>query len=135
MTPQQAIDALDRGLGPLGSQTGSGEDVILQRPIGNNQGFISVKCRAQVNGYKPVELIANSGIQQGDSMAILSPTQINEAQWPGAFVPGQPGVATGDPRIPMKGDRMIVGGKTRSVQAAATRDIGGVLVRLEVQIR
>lgn len=107
-----------------------GQDVVLQRQIGLNQAWIPVGVRAQVIGFQPHELIVGSGIQQGDSKVIISPTQIDDAQWPGGTVN-----PIGDIRIPVKADRMVIGGRTRAVQAAAARYIAGELVRIEVQVR
>jgi hypothetical protein len=64
---------------------------------------------------------------------ILSPTQINRAQWPG----GQPPNATGDPRIPSKnrGDKCIIDGGICSVEeGGGIRLDDNVLVRIELRV-
>ena len=127
MTPEQAISSLDRAL------SRNGELAILQRPIGNNQAWLSVEVNAQVLGYQPHELVAGSGIVQGDSKVIISPTQINAAQWPGGYVADAQ--HQGDQRIPIKFDRMMIAGRPRAVQAATPRYLAGELVRIEVQVR
>ena len=128
MTPAQNIASRDRNLAR------NGEDVILTRnTIGPNsvQIPVSVKVRAKVSGYQPQELIAGSGIVQGDVKIIISPTQIDAAQWPGT-VPTNP---KGDPRIPIAGDTFMVAGRTLTVKAAIPRRIDDVLVRMECQAR
>jgi hypothetical protein len=88
--------------------------------------------RAHIVDFKPDELISGTGLQAGDSKARISTTQIDAAQWPGVTPPPSPG----DPRVPRKGDRLIVQGRTRTVLAAweAPR-INGELVRIEMAIR
>src|SRR5574340_945654 len=130
MTPAQAIAALDRQL------AANGEDAVLPRytlAAGNQQVPTPVKIRVQTQGYQPHELIQGSGILQGDVKVILSPTQINAAQWPGGS-PVQPGAY--DPRIPNKGDRFVIGGHPFTVQGlAAVRRVNGEIVRMEAQCR
>lgn len=108
-----------------------GEDIVLRRVVGTtNRVFNDVTCRAFVRGYAPNELIA--GITQQDSKVILSPTQINRAQWPG----GQPPNTPGDPRIPSKnrGDKAIIAGKERTIESATGIPIDGELVRIEMRV-
>lgn len=127
MTPAAAIASLDRQLAAIG------EDVILRRTIGTaNQVNIDVVCRAFVRGYEPKELVGS--IVQGDSQVTISPTQINRAQWPGGQPVTSPPSAT-DPRVPRKGDKMIVAGKPRNVEAAAPIYLAGELVRIDLQVK
>ena len=127
MTPEAALSALDRAL----SRTG--EAVTLTRlTLGPNslQIPVSVVVNARVRGYAVREIIPGSGIVEGDSEVIISPTQINAAQWPG----GQVG-PTGDPRVPRKGDHMVIAGKTRSVEGCAPIYLAGELVRLTLHVK
>lgn len=112
----------------------AGQTVTLQRLLGTQLTPVSVTLRAHIADFKPAEMISGSGIQTGDSHAIISTTEIDAAQWPGAMPPAQQ--TPGDPRVPRKGDRLIVQGKVRAVVAAweAPR-INGELVRIEMQIR
>jgi hypothetical protein len=128
MTPQQARAALDRHL------ANAGADCTLVRLLGTQQAPVSVIVRAHVTDYTPQTLIAGSGLQAGDSKVIISTTQIDAAQWPGAVPAAQ--ATPGDPRVPRKGDRLIVSGRTRTVLYAweAPR-INGELVRIEMEIR
>lgn len=121
------VEALDRSLAR------SGEDIILRRTVGTtNQINIDVGCRAKVRGYQPQELVGS--IIQGDSLVIISPTQIERAQWPG----GRPIKSTPDltdPRVPRNSDAVIIAGRQRSVQAATPFYVDGELVRIEMQVR
>lgn len=119
------IEKLDRFL------ANRGEDIVVRRIVGTtNQSVTDVDCRAFVRGYSPEEL--TGGITQQDSFVILSPTQINKAQWPG----GQPVGGLQDPRIPSKakGDKAIIAGKPRSIEAAVGIYKAGELVRIEMRV-
>jgi len=112
-----------------------GEDIVLRRVTGAaNQAHFDCTCQAFVRGYQPHELIAGSGIIQGDSKVIISPTQIDAAGWPGAQAVTSP-PSTIDPRIPRKGDIVVVNGIARGVQGASPTNIDGVLVRIDMQVR
>jgi hypothetical protein len=119
------IDALDRAL------KRSGQPVVLRLVVGTSpQVFTDVTCPAIVRGYTPQQLIG--GITQQDSLVILSPTQINAADWPGlAQGAGQ------DVRIPSRnrGDLVMINGAKRAVQAGTGIFIGTTLVRIEIQVR
>lgn len=106
----------------------------MQRLLGTQLTPVSVTVRAQIRDFKPEELVAGSGLQTGDSHAVISTTQIDAAQWPSATPAAQ--ATPGDPRVPRKGDRLIINGKTRTVISAweAPR-IQGTLVRIEMQIK
>lgn len=115
-----------------GSLARVGEDVVLRRNTlgpGGVQIPFDATVRAQVRGYEPAELTA--AVIQGDSRVILSPTQIEQAGWPGATA----APVTGDRRVPRRGDVVLVQGTPRHVFAAAPKYVGGVLVRIELQVR
>lgn len=127
MTPDDALSSLDRQL------ASSGEDVILQRLVGSaNQVVIPGKVRAFVRNYEPRELVGS--VIQGDSKVTVSPTDIENARWPGPRVVRAVPDAT-DARIPRKDDRVVIAGKTRTVQAAAPIYLAGVLIRIDLQVR
>ncbi len=110
-----------------------GQDVILRRITGTtNQVAVDCPCRALVRGYQPKELAG--GIIQGDTHVILSATDINRAQWPGGEPVTNPPALT-DPRIPRKGDRVIIEGKARTVEFAFSTSINGVLHRIDLTVR
>lgn len=115
MTPTAIISALDRAVAI------SGEDITLRRNTLGPSGTqipLDVHCRACVRGYRPDELVAD--IKQGDSLVILSPTEMKAHQW------------TWPPRIQ---DRAIIGDKQRTVIAANPITVGDELVRIELQVR
>ena len=65
-------------------------DHTAARIVGTtNSVNIDVKCRAFVRAFRPEELVGT--ISQTDSQVIMSPTQIDEAQWPG----GRAGIELG----------------------------------------
>ena len=109
----------------------SGQDIVLTRTVAGG-GPVSVTCRAQVRSYQPHELVAGTGLIQGDSLVVISPTQIAAAGWAGPQVGGQP-----DVRIPdkNKGDKVVIAGRTRAVQMAWGTYLAGELVRIEMQVR
>lgn len=128
--PSSLITALDNALGPVGSKQGTGEDVCLRRPVGtgSNQRFASVWVRAKVTAVTDKEISA--GISQTDLNFIISPTQINEKQWPGGVAP-QVGKLAQDPRIPVaQKDTMICRGKIREITFVDPLFVGNELVRI-----
>ena len=119
----QEVAALDRAIAR------AGETVTLRRTTGT--AYFDVTLPAVVRGYKPSELISGSGIVQGDSMVIISPTALDRAQWPG----GQSPTTKGDVRIPRTTDAIIRQGISRTVISANPFYARGQLVRVEVQVR
>lgn len=110
-----------------------GQDVILRRLTGTtNQVAVDCPCRAFVRGYQPKELAG--GIIQGDTHVILSATDIIRAQWPGGEPVTNPPTAT-DPRVPRKGDRVIIEGKARTVEYASPTSVNGILHRIDLTVR
>lgn len=116
MTPDQQIASLDRML------AARGEDVVLIR--GTKPAQARVTCRAKVSGYSAEELVGD--ITQQDSQVIMSPTQIMAAGWPGAGM---------EPASPVRGDRMLIQGFNKVVQAATAVQQQGRTVRIEIRVR
>jgi hypothetical protein len=120
------IASLDKQLAKVGEQ------IKLRRVVGTapNQIFIDVECLAQVT-FKAAEDLVGS-VSMNEYVCILSPTEINKAQWPGA----QPPTVTGDARIPSKtrGDLAFVRGAWRAVQTAAGQYPGAELVRIDMRV-
>jgi hypothetical protein len=112
MTPVEAIADLDQAVASWG------EDVILRRTTGTQQVPLDVSVRAAVRGYRPHELVGP--IVQGDRRVILSPTEMQRAQW------------TWPPRT---NDKCLIEGKQFTVQAVDPIKIAGALVRIELQVR
>ena len=124
LSPAQAIADLDMMLGHR-------ETVRLIRRSGPSQSVtFEVVCPARVKDYKPEELVGN--IEQGDSLVIISPTQINEEGWPGPAT----GPFSGDRRIPQAAsDLIIIQQKPRAVKSTYPVYLEGILVRLNVQVK
>lgn len=128
MSPQECIGSLDSALAE------AGEDIILRRIIGsgNNVQNIDVKCRAKVNAVSVQEIAA--GIMQTDQNVILSPTQINNAQWPGGTVPLVPPFDV-DQRVPRTAaDKAIVQKRLRTVAFVDPQFVDGELVRINMRV-
>lgn len=108
----------------------TGEDITLRRPFGTgaNQRFIPVTCRAKVTGLRDDQISA--GITQSELNFILSPTQINDAQWPGGAAPQLPPFDI-DQRIPRaQADQIVARGKVRTITFVDPQIVGGELVRI-----
>lgn len=124
------IAALDNALAQ------AGEDIILRRVVGtaSNQANIDVTCRARVNAATVQQIAA--GIPATELNVILSPTQINNAQWPGGTVPALPPFNL-DQRIPRVGvtDKILMRGQQpRGVSFVDPKFINGELVRIDLRV-
>lgn len=115
----------------------AGEDIILRRVVGSapNQISVDVTCRARVDAAT-VEQIA-AGIPATELNVIMSPTQINNAQWPGGHVPALPPFNL-DQRVPRAGvtDKVLLvtrGEQPRAVTFADPKFVGE-LVRINLRI-
>lgn len=114
----------------------AGEDIILRRVVGSapNQVNIDVMCRARVDSLSDAQLMA--GIPATDLNVIISPTQINNVQWPGGWVPVLPPFNV-DQRVPRAGvtDKVLMRGEPpRAVAFVKPFWIGGELVRIEMRV-
>lgn len=112
-----------------------GEDIVLRRVKGSTVATIQnvdVTCRAFVRGFAPHELVGSITLQ--DSRVILSPTQIDAADWPADEADSTSLI---DPRVPRKnrGDKCIIQGKVHSVESAKGILIDGELVRIDMVVR
>lgn len=122
-----AIRELDAALAQYG------QSVTLRRVTLTNgvRSNFDAPCKASVRNYQPQELVTGTALIQGDSLAVLSPTDLRNSGWPGT----QTELATDDQLIPRKDDKLVVSGRERNVQAATPFFIGDALVRLELQCR
>lgn len=93
------------------------------------RGAASVDCFAFVRGLDRNPLVGS--INQQEFHVIISPTQIDADDWPSA--PSSPPVSP-DPRIPIKGDRVTVAGRVRTVQDVLPMFVANVLVRIEMKV-
>lgn len=122
MTPEVAT--LDRALAL------TGEKVVLRRQYGSSpNSWAEVECLAFVRGYVADQLV--TGIYQTEMLAIISPTNIERAKWPG----GSGLAASGDPRLPKIGDKLVVRGGQRNVEAVGPIYVRGELVRIEMRVK
>lgn len=121
---EAALADLDAALAEIG------ETVRLQRLTGTQQIPFEVECHAVVRGYAPAEVAGS--IAEGDSKIIISPSEIIASGWPG---PGVVGATERDRRVPRRGDRIIIAGRARNIEAAAPFYVADVLVRIELQAR
>lgn len=124
------IAALDNALAQRG------EDIVLRRVVGTapNQVNVDVVCRARVDAATEQQLAA--GIPAADLNIIMSPTQINNAQWPGGSVPAIPPFNV-DQRVPRAGptDKVLVWKQApRAIAFVKPFWIGAELVRIEMRV-
>jgi hypothetical protein len=117
---------------------GKREDIILRRTVGSapNQINVDVACIAAVDAMTAEQLAA--GIPATELNVILSPTQINNAQWPGGHVPALPPFNL-DQRVPRAGvtDKVLLvtrGEAPRSVTFSDPKFVSGELVRINLRI-
>lgn len=94
-----------------------GETVVLRRPTGQAQ-FIDVSCAARVDQFQLNEIAG--GIVQSDRKVVLSNREIEADAWPGP---------------PRRGDQIIIGGRTTTVQGVEAVAVRGQVVRYNVQVR
>lgn len=119
LSPAEAIADLDEHL------DSDGQDVTLQRVTGGTTVAQAVTLRAFVRGYQPDELV--NGITQQDAKVILSPT---------GLATFNSDAATGlDVRVPIKGNKIVINGRTRSIEAGVGIYMAGTLVRAEVAVK
>jgi hypothetical protein len=127
VTPAEARDSLDSFL------AANGQTCELHRVAGATTRRVTL--RAHVRDYRHDEVLGGNGLQTGDSRVIISMTEIVAAQWPNAATIAA--ATAGDPRIPIKGDRLVLSsGRVRIVQAAwPAPHVGDQVVRVEMTVR
>lgn len=126
------ISALDNALAQ------DSEEITLRLVIGSgaNVSNVDVKCRARVDTVSAEQMLV-AGIVATDLNLIISPTQINNARWPGGQAPPNPPPFNPDPRIPRPNGpyKAIVRGVVRSVAWVDPKFAGdGELVRLNMRV-
>lgn len=116
MLPAAAIAALDRQLAAHGA------DAVLRRYAGEGAGRVptDLALRAFVRGATPEEIAA--GLAQTAARAVLSPTPILAAAWPGPQ------------DWPAIGDYLVVAGRPRRVMSADVIRMGDAPVRIDLGI-
>lgn len=125
MTPADAIAVLARQLRE------HGQDITLQRlSTGTTPQTVlaSVMIRALVRPVgKASELVGS--MAQADVIATFAPSEIIAAGW----ASGAQGAA--DQRIPVKGNRIVLQDRTRSIDTVRPIYLAGQLVRIEAIAR
>lgn len=124
------IDALDDAL------SRDSEEIILRRVVGTGAAIanIDVRCRAKITALSVEQLAA--GIPATEMNLILSPTQINAAQWPGGGIPSVPPFNV-DQRIPRAGvtDKVLMRGlPPKAVSFVNPVFFEGELVRINMRV-
>lgn len=131
MSAAATIAALDRALAQ-----GSSEIIKLRLVVGDalNAINVDVDCVARVDPVNAEQIAA--GIKASDRNIIISPTQINQAQWPGGSLPAaQP--LNPDPRIPVENGPYKVlmrGQNERTVVFVDPKFAFGELVRINMRV-
>lgn len=98
-----------------------GQQVILRRLdalTGTSLTQTDVTLFAVVRGYQPQQLVGN--IAEGDRRVIIGNKAILAAEWPGP---------------PRRNDRVVIDGKETNIIACDTANVGGEIVRHDIQVR
>lgn len=126
MTPSQAIAALDRQL------TAHGQDVTLQRGAAGANGSVTlttVTVRAFVREARPDPVIG--AVVQHETEVTISPTQIAAAGWTNHASPD----AGTDSSIPIVGNQVVIGGRTKKVMSVEPILMAGTVVRINMRAK
>lgn len=119
---------------------GLGETFTLRRIVGTGKNVtnIDVDCVGRIDWVK-IRSTSSGEIVEGvvttTLNVIFSPTQINDARWPGGTVPVPPPFNV-DPRVPRAGgqDKAIIRGVQRQIDFVDTFWPGGELSRIEIRV-
>lgn len=108
----------------------AGTDVTLRRIVGTLPNTVNVDApmRASVRSMGNRELA--SGIAQSVSQVVLSPSDVARAQWPGGGDPNAPL----DLSLPKRGDRLVIAGRVREVEAVNPVYVDDTLVRIDLDV-
>lgn len=115
MTPAAAIAMLDRQIAE------HGQTVAIERLVGTGPGATrqggDVPVPAFVRTLREEELIA--GMTQNDLLVVVSPSGL--AAWPHG--------------VPVKGDKVLVDGRSHNIELPQPVKIAGALVRLNLKVK
>jgi len=95
-----------------------GRAVTLRRRAGTSATFTDVTVHGVAKGYRPQELLG--GVTQGDQSVTISNQEILAAGWPGP---------------PVRGDLLVIGGKTTTVQGCETKYLGSDILAHVLWVR
>lgn len=114
------------------------EEITLRLVIGTGANVTNVdcKCRARVDAVGAEQMLI-AGVKSGDLNIIISPSQINAAQWPGGQAPPNPPPFNPDPRIPRPAGpyNVIARGVIRNVAFVDPKFANnGELVRINMRV-
>ena len=115
-----------------------GETVVLRRQVGTapNQSFVQAKVPAIVRSLTVQQVIA--GITATNYVIIISPTHINDQQWPGGKTSLVVAGSILDPldiRIPLvNSDQIIMRGRTQVATRVAPVFDAGKCIRIEMNV-
>lgn len=114
------------------------EEITLRLVVGTGANVLNVdvKCRARVDTVTAEQMLV-AGIVATDLNVIVSPTQINNAQWPGGQAQPNPPPFNADPRIPRPNGpyKAIVRGTQRQIAWVDPKFAdNGELVRLNMRV-
>jgi hypothetical protein len=125
MTPAQAIAALRRQLAR------HGQDIVLQRWSTGTGASLqeAVTARALVRPIGEAAELVGSVAQQ-DVLITLSPVEIIAAGWRGTTSAG-----AGDARIPIKGNKVIIAGRSRNIETVHPIYVANMLARINITAR
>lgn len=131
MSAAALISALDDAI-----SQGSHEEVILRRTVGvaPNMVNIDVTCIARVDVASVHQIEA--GIPATDLNIIMSPSQVNAAQWPGGSIPALPPFNV-DQSIPRAGmtDKVLMRGQApRAIAFVDPKFFGSDVVRINMRV-
>jgi hypothetical protein len=97
----------------------AGQDVVLRRIL--DGANVDVTVRASVRRDSTVQDLFGT-LPQGEDAVIISPTQIDAAEWPAGETGG----------VPKVNDTLIIQGRPRKVKVVKPIVIGDELVRIEM---
>lgn len=112
-----------------------GANVTLRRMTTPDETDLTV--RASYRPFSPDEV--TGGIVAGDYRVVISPTGLDNAAWIAAFA-AVGGVTMSapfdvDPKLPKKGDKIILDNRLRTVEGVMPYTVNGEVVRIEMQVR
>lgn len=88
--------------------------------VAGTQVWHEVSLRVFARQFRPQEIVAGSGILQGDRMVIAHHAEIDAAQWPAP---------------PRRDDKLLLDGRLLNVQSVETVRAGKTIERYDMVVR